>query len=335
MGTVRIVVLPPRGVNFGRESNWNSLLEGLRQSGAEVPEFGVWTQEPEALVTLNDQPKAGLLQSKFQIAAARSALVALEPRVTSPGMYTSRSLRNYQHRYAASPLWAKDMGGQAFLWPQNLHSRPAMHTETAYAATMINAEKRSAIKGSLYGLRRSAILALDAEEVSLAVIGAGWTDTRVRRADSAARAIAKATLTQQRPYGKEAFSQLDIRPKTALGSIQNKSEAFALAPISIVIENSADYMSEKLIDAICSGVAPVYVGPPLDLLGLPDEIAIGSDPTVESVVAAVQRAINNPELRTDTIAAGYIWLNSGDSIEHSLPQVLTDLGRKIGLNLLK
>jgi hypothetical protein len=49
-----------------------------------------------------------------------------------------------------------------------------------------------------------------------------------------------------------------------LGKVGNKHEINSKYRISIVIENSLDYVSEKLFDALAAGTYVVYLGPDLD-----------------------------------------------------------------------
>lgn len=325
---MRIVVLPPRGVEFQSQSPWGSLLVGLREAGHDVDHFGDRNQRVDALVSMNDQPDARRLQARFEIPARRTALVVLEPRVTAPRMYEMSALRHYGHRFAPSPLWAGPLAAEVFHWPQVLRGAAQPSGPWQYAATMINAEKRSAVRGSLYGLRREVIRACDLKSVPLAVFGSGWDDSAPQRLKAGAKAIARATQTRHRPWLGEALSQPSIRPAHALGVVVDKSSAFAAAPVTIVIENSRDYVSEKLFDALSAGVVPIYVGPPLGLFDIPSEVAVEVEPHASEVVQSMSML---PAARQEEVAlAGREWLRSGEARRHEITCVLKDLGRVIG-----
>ena len=100
-----------------------------------------------------------------------------------------------------------------------------------------------------------------------------------------------------------------------------------------MIENSIDYFSEKLFDAIISGVAPIYVGPRLAEMGLPNEIAIECGPSLHEIEKAYETLAANPELQQQIRLAGSKFLNSVDFDAYQNMNSLRDLGRKIGLYL--
>jgi len=113
-----------------------------------------------------------------------------------------------------------------------------------------------------------------------------------------------------------------------MGSVDAKSEAFAVAPTSIVIENSGDYVSEKLIDAVCAGVAPLYVGPPLSGFQIPREIAVECEPEARAILATLRQM--TPDRQAEVVAAGQQWLNSNESRVHDIRVVLHNLGCQVG-----
>ncbi len=330
---MRILVLPPRGLEFAADSSWEWLVHGLEAAGHDVNGFGMGEGPYNAVVAMNHQPLASDVQTRFDIRASHTVLIALEPRVTAPRMYTSRVLRRYGHRFAASPLWAKRMGGQAFRWPQEISPQQATQAYYPFAASMINGDKRSAIRGSLYGLRRSIIRESEYCGLPLAVFGPGWDAPTRARLLSGVKASARALQGQAVPRLSEAFGDLTRHPAFWMGTVEDKQEAFAAAPISVVIENSADYVSEKLIDAVRGGTAPVYVGPPLSRFGLPDSLAIPAAATGADIVNTVRNL--SPSRIDEVVSAGEAWLNSADAQSHEIRTVLLDLGETIGQQLRK
>lgn len=330
---MRIVVLPPRGVSFPLNSPWNALLDGLRDAGHEVSGYGTIASRPDALVAMNDQPEARRIQAEFDIPRGRSALILLEPRVTAPHMYQRSSLDRYAYRFAASPHWARFVGGSSFKWPQDIapQAMTAISSDSPFAASLINGEKRSAVRGSLYGLRRAVIQCFDNTEIRLAVAGPGWQDSPYHRLKLGTRAVAKTLRAGMRPNMSEAFSAPGIRPLHWLGCVDEKSIAFACSPVTLVIENSLDYVSEKLIDALRNHVVPVYVGPPLEEFGIPSDLAISSAPRALEILKHVISL--SPARATEILERGGTWLASGDARSHEASRVLCDLGRSIGRTL--
>lgn len=328
---MRIVVLPPRGVNFHAESPWLSLLSGLRAAGHEVAGFGVADAGADAVVAMNDQPAARRLSEDLGIPATRAALVMFEPQVTAPKMYNASALKRYGHRFAPSPFWARQAGAEQFLWPQVVSTPPAPGIDWEFSATMINADKRSAIHGSLYGLRRDVIRACDSRRLAVAVFGPGWDSPQRRRVGDGAKAMARALRARQLPHLAEAFGASGIRPTNYRGTIDDKATAFAVAPAAIVIENSRDYVSEKLFDALSAGVAPLYVGPPLETFGIPADVAVECEPDAATIARALTTL--SGQRQAEITSAGRAWLSSSNVQRHEITHVLTDLGRTIGERL--
>ena len=325
---MRIVVLPPQGVTFSQDSAWNALLTGLVDRGHDVQGYGYRGGDIDALVSLNDQPDARELLGRVD--RGNACVIVLEPRVTSPTMYRSGALGRYGLRFAASPVWARALDAIPFPWPQDLDAvGPLKISQSAppFVASLINADKRSAVGGSLYGLRREVIAAFDGADVPLAVFGPGWDAPVAVRLRQGVRATAKALHARVKPHLREALARPGIRPSHAQGAVAEKSEAFAVAPVSIIIENSADYVSEKLVDAIVAGVVPVYVGPSLSAFGLPEELAVPSPPTADGVLDTVR---SMSAQRADEVRlAGRAWISSDSAKDHEIRAVLRTLGQSI------
>lgn len=279
-------------------------------------------------MAINDQPEVRHLWSTFNIPLERRVLVALEPAVSLPRMYRPSVFREYGHRFAASPIWARELGAAAFPWPHTVSVRSKELRSGAFRATMINAEKRSAVSTSLYSLRRQVVRACDAKSLDLAVFGPGWGNSLVQRFGNATKAVARAVEARRFPAFAEAFSDLTLRPSHWMGFVDSKDAAFAHAQTTIVIENSADYVSEKLLDAVANGVVPLYVGPPLHSFGIPEAIVIHCLPSASSVVSTLEGL--HPSQAKEVIEAGVDWVGGSSPSRFDARTVLTSLGRQIG-----
>jgi hypothetical protein len=62
--------------------------------------------------------------------------------------------------------------------------------------------------------------------------------------------------------------------------------------VAVVIENSQEYMSEKLFDAFVGGCIPVYVGPDLEVFGIPSSLYVTAEATPESVQRGISVALD-------------------------------------------
>ena len=101
--------------------------------------------------------------------------------------------------------------------------------------------------------------------------------------------IASSSQFTSLTYG--CAKSLKTKPLNYLGQSDNKLRTISKYKVSLVIENSAEYMSEKLMDSVLAGAIPVYVGPPVGAFEIPPDLVISADPNFKSVNAAIGRAL--------------------------------------------
>jgi hypothetical protein len=144
--------------------------------------------------------------------------------------------------------------------------------------------KISFVEGEMYTLRRELIEVFGEEIV---VYGTGW--------NSAATTV-KGLLGATKHYAglnrRINLSSLDnlwIQPKNYKGFVPNKSRELEKLQFTIDVENSLDYVSEKLIEALWAGCCVIYVGPPLCEFGIP-EVAIECPPDSQIIRQCIDAA---------------------------------------------
>ncbi len=319
-------MLPLIGQETLSDGPWQHFVEGLETGGHEVVDMRNRPARIDSLVVFNAQRGVRQLLSHYRLEPSRRALILMEPRASLPSLYRREYLDLFPHTFAASRHWSASIGGRSFLWPQDV--TPERFTgERSADVTMLCANKRSAVHGSLYGLRRSVIRVLDSSDVKLALYGEGWHVGRTENLMRGSRAIAKALAARCNPSIQEALGNTGLRPLSWRGYLPSKSEGLAAAPISIVIENSADYVSEKLFDAVRHGRVPIYVGPQLAPYSIPPNIAVSVPPDARQVKAAVLRAMESGGQAI--VDRGREWLQSPEGQLHAAPRVLRQLGRDL------
>ena len=114
--------------------------------------------------------------------------------------------------------------------------------------------------------------------------------------------------------------------------MEHKTDALRSGSVGIVVENSADYVSEKLFDVIRHGLAAVYVGPPLKEFGVPDDMVVLARPDPNHIADVVSTLSMN-EIRA-RVARARKWLTSEDALRHDQAAVLHDLGVRLGRALI-
>lgn len=318
-----------RGFTSLEQAGWGTFVDTLKSNGWRIGGNLGMLERVEAFVALGYFPRELEKVKELGVPQARRILVLLEPSVSSPTLHSRAYFGQFGAVFAASPIWSQTVGAEPFLWPQNLRREPVPNLELA-EATLLNSEKRSASAGSLYGLRRSVIRTAGRSGRRVMVAGSGWNSGPIRmigRLKEAASASIKSISAGHRPDYLEAWGGIGLSPTLCVGPVTTKAMALQYAPVSIVIENSADYVSEKLVDVVRHGVAPIYVGPDLSKFGLPDSIAIRAEPSAQSILTTLER-LSGSEVE-DVIAAGRYWIDSKDAELHESALIQRSLAIRI------
>ena len=219
---------------------------------------------------------------------APAVLIRQEPSVVRP--------QNFRPDYLKHMSMVIDVGRSPLAsnsrmnWPQkwtleHLESSKIAGAERIDRFVIINANKMSFVEGELYSLRRLA--AQKSSEID--VWGFDWDMPWFRRAT---KAVEELLIPLKHGFGIKpaAIKGWFKKPLSFKGTSKDKLSTLATYKYSLVIENSSEYMSEKLFDSLFAGTLPIYVGPnPVDF-GIPEFVAIHSSPDLESVMKAIDQA---------------------------------------------
>jgi hypothetical protein len=149
---------------------------------------------------------------------------------------------------------------------------------------LINANKMSLISGELYSFRRELMHAFPID-----TFGHHWTSKLSDRVKTLLGEVKIALSNLLRPQ----FSSIRLwwaRHPNIKGPVSDKLKTLEKYQLAVVVENSTDYMSEKLFDALVAGCLPIYVGPDPTSYGIPEHLVVRSDPNLTSFSAALVRA---------------------------------------------
>ena len=263
---------------FGTSGPWTEFRDEILSTGHQISNLDFGTKV-DALISHKHSIDAIQEADKNNVPLSRRALVVWEPEIVDKKRYSKKVLQYYGIIYAPSPIWARKVSGKSFRHPQgNIERIPPIEDwiKRENKFVIIQGNKFSARKGELYSLRRKTIRKL---EHQIDLWGTDWnrglTFDTLRWSMSAINSLPKEiSLGSLWGAGKKY--------KNYHGSVANKSEILKQYKMAIVIENSSDYVSEKLFDAVSSGCLVFYVGPSLDEFGLSkSSIVVCSESWVE------------------------------------------------------
>lgn len=267
----------------------------------------------------------------------RAVLIRLEPDSVFPAQYTRRTLEKYGFVISPGSKETRLTAGAQIGWPYKYHLNPAnpvpsdpslfdiLNSESTaqlfvlknwekrgHLLTMVAGNKVSSITTANYSLRRN--LAKSLPQTILEVYGPLWEGSLYKKIRHRL-AVLVATIKQgTNPNLREIYGNLmDFYP-TAKGPIIDKHALLQDSKFSLVIENSNSIVTEKIFDAIINGAIPIYVGPKLNTVGLPLNLAIsvsGNPQEILKVLDKVESIVAEKHLR-----ALSEFINSPDFLEH-------------------
>jgi hypothetical protein len=135
---------------------------------------------------------------------------------------------------------------------------------------MVLANKFSATKGELYSLRRKTSL-LTCEKGTMDLYGEKWNLSKVY---DYRHYIGNLVRTPINLISLKSAANLGRKHKNFMGHSVNKTLTTKEYRIVVVLENSADYISEKFFDAFDSQAIVIYVGPDISCYEIPKKTAI-------------------------------------------------------------
>jgi hypothetical protein len=221
------------------------------------------------------------------IPLSRRILFQMEPEVVLPGMNSKRTIQFFSSviYVGGANQNPEDMIRWPQIWPESWELTVIPQNQRKDRIVLINRNKVSFVRGELYSLRRNAVQALE----NLDLYGSGWGDSMRVRVVQLIKALTYALI-----HGKNVrfnSGKLFFRtPANWLGQTKDKFFTMSKYRAALVIENSSDYMSEKLFDAFFAGCMPIYVGPPVSMYGIPEGLVFQAEPNLASIQQAIERA---------------------------------------------
>lgn len=238
---------------------WTNLKQSLQKVFSQEINYEVDTSTfADVHIQYDCDSQNQLILGKFKV------LILGEPKSVIPWQYKKKNLNRFDLIIAVGEKRAQNLkinswvnasyDFKKFLLNESLRTR---------SAVMINSAKFSSNKSSLYGFRRSLSMAMHKSDLDYDLIGDNWRMPKTKELRERIWALRKDLLAGYLPSLSEAFSHFFYKYPEYIGRVDNKFNAFSNYKYALIIENEADYVSEKLFDAIAAGCVPIYVGPSL------------------------------------------------------------------------
>jgi len=219
-------------------------------------------------------------------------LIRQEPRIVLPLTYMDKNTINFDHiidigKPKSSPYTVLN-------WPQDLTSYLKNSKTKNDRVVIVNSNLLSLGRGENYSLRRQAINNIK----DLDLYGYQWNNNLVRKLHTFFIELKKYTFKVRdlKIQGiKNYFRHFD----NYLGEVEDKRMAISMYKYCLVIENSSEYLSEKIFDALLSGCIPIYIGPDLNSYEIPSFLYLQAQPNIGDIRSKINEAkkINYEEWR--------------------------------------
>ncbi len=301
---------------FGQSGPWSDFERQVLINGHEICGLS-YDEDADAIISNSFNSEIEQYMRKSQISQERRILVLWEPYIVERARYLQSVTSQFGTIFAPSVDWAERVNGRAFKWPQDEFDDDDVFNnwqKRKKSAVMIQGNKFSARKGELYGLRRRVLREFSDSQLSL--YGTNWNS-----------GIGLDLRHWLSSFFGSMPKDISITSAYGLGRSYSKYQGMALDKIkelrkykiSIVIENSADFVSEKLFDSIRAGCATIYVGPNLARYGIPDSSAICSKPNFREISRDLNYLLQASDKDLETIAIqqydslksiSHLWRNS-------------------------
>lgn len=245
----------------------------------------------------------------------RRILLVFEPSVVLPSNYSPLRREEFQGGIIA---FTPEQYGSFLPLPQldwKAEKLPLSRENISKSSVcLINANKISLLPGSNYGLRRKVIRAFARSDIEITLAGPGWDRSFRDQVKENLKAIKHCLKNRVFPNVMElSLLPFNLKGVNYVGPIENKYSFANKFDFGLVIENSNHYVSEKIFDAVLSGLVPLYVGPELSNFGIPSNIAAIIKDRPSAFVQKV-KSLSSDE-RNKILEAGRSWIGLQETYE--------------------
>jgi hypothetical protein len=273
---------------FGEDGPWRDFAEEIKLGGFTIVKSS-HKLNVDFLIAHSHSKRAILEAKKNRIKLKNRILIIWEPEVVDEKIRSTKVIRQYGNVFVPSESWKVNTYLRRFKWPQSVSNFVEVDFSTwlgrENTPAMIQANKQSIHKNEKYSLRRKVISCLDKSGQIVALYGNNWDRGFIFNLRSWLNSARHVNI---RNWRLRTFHTQIKNYSGYRGVVKDKQIINAKHRCSIVIENSLDYVSEKLFDAVASGTYVFYVGPKLSDFGLKDFSLESIRPEPSEIARAVR-----------------------------------------------
>lgn len=247
--------------------------------------FPIRAKKADSFIAL-DHSHHYLRTAARSIPLEKRVLVIREGRSVRPDQYRRRVLKKYGSVFV--PTHNLSLGRYCFTYedgflPRDLGSSSEVVRQPG-SFCIVNTNKFSLHPESNYSLRQRLIVELTASGIEMALAGSRWdanTSTyaflQLKEFLNAIRHVSPIDLTKlRRPIPPKVRTHIRFE-----GFVTNSVEFMRKHVFVLIVENDSFCITEKFFDAVSAGCIPIYYGPNLDAYGVPQDIYIKIDDSVQ------------------------------------------------------
>ena len=265
-------------------------INQLKNAGHELVNENSIDSNTICVLNSNNKKILRLCEEK-KIPTGNRIIILWEPPSINSKIYSEIARNKYGKIFTPSKRWVQTDNSEYFLWPQirGMYKETYEFENRKNKYIFVGANKFSYDRRELYSFRRS-LIKKDNNKI-IDVFGIGWSKNLKYRLKN----IIKALINNPFNFYKiiKTLNYLMFNFKNSHGHCDNKFITAGQYKFALVIENSNDYVSEKLFDAIASGCLTFYMGPNLNQMGYDPNLAIEIKGSVKNIIDQLESVIES------------------------------------------
>lgn len=238
---------------------WSAFFSELETAGAQLVTSGS-SAKFDVLIANSHSKKMIRKCEKFGVSKENRILILWEPKEVNGKLYKTSTLNSYGHIFTPSSHWLKGQNVHYFNWPQGKATRKTQSDiewlKRKNKIVFVGSNKYSISKGELYSLRRE-VFKNNKNNKFIDLFGHGWNQNIIYDILSILSSLLKTTY---RNYSLKSLKLFAEQYNNYKGITNNKRKTLSKYKFALVIENSNDYVSEKLFESLESQCIVLYVG---------------------------------------------------------------------------